>query len=562
MLGLVERIRARIGGRERYPLRSDGGQEMDGGESAAVLDPSAPDGADTEEPTADSSPTTTSDQPGAADAVNGAAGATNGPTTEAGPMAAAGHAQLLDAVGVPAFVLDADGTVAGWNDAIVELTGATREEAIGHAHVSELFYPDGRRAKTLADKVTEAPQRAASEFGVGVKDPSVPRYGDTSTMVDQYGDEKHIDFHATPLYDGDEFVGVLEVVIDRTEEVREREAVEALVGEVRDTAHTIGEGDLDARVSREDEFAALDDDLLAVVTAVNEMADNLADLVAEVTEQTHELETGAEAATSAAEAISTTVTEQNESLEESVHEIRNFSAGMEEVAATADRVNDATTTAREAATDGLEASEEAREATTEVVEIGDELAESVAALDEKMDDIEAVTEIIADVAEQTNLLALNANIEAARAGEEGAGFAVVAEEVKNLADQTQAHTEEIGESLAELQSRTDATAAATERSHDRIEEAEDSLSEVFDSLEAIAEEVDEAADGVAEVARTTDDQAARIEEVTSTLEATLEQSEHAGDRAADIVSVTEEQSQRVDALANYVADLSVDGTTQ
>ncbi|WP_254822494.1 methyl-accepting chemotaxis protein [Haloglomus halophilum] len=548
---------------------------MNGGESATVLDSSTADG--TEEPNASAEPAEP-DPPAAPEATSGTAGARDGPTgsamtdgserpstettTEAGPMAAAGHVQVLDALGVPAFVLDADGTVAGWNDAIEELTGATRDDAIGHAHVSELFYPDGRRAKTLADKVTEAPQRAASEFGVGVKDPSVPRYGDTSTMVDQYGEEKHIDFHATPLYDGEEFVGVLEVVIDQTEEVREREAVESLVGEVRDTAHTIGAGDLDARVTRDDEFATLDDDLLAVVTAVNEMADNLAGLVAEVTEQTHELETGAEAATSAAEAISTTVTEQNESLEESVHEIRNFSAGMEEVAATADRVNDATTTAREAATDGLEASEEAREATTEVVEIGDELAESVAALDEKMDDIEAVTEIIADVAEQTNLLALNANIEAARAGEEGAGFAVVAEEVKNLADQTQAHTEEIGESLAELQSRTDATAAATERSHDRIEAAEDSLSEVFDSLEAIAEEVDEAADGVAEVARTTDDQAARIEEVTATLEATLEQSEHAGDRAADIVSVTEEQSQRVDALANYVADLSVDGTTQ
>jgi methyl-accepting chemotaxis protein len=476
-------------------------------------------------------------------------------------MAAAGHAQLLDALGVPAFVLDADGVVAGWNGPIEALTGANAEDALGHDHVSELFYPDGRRARTLADKVTEAPQRAASEFGVDVADPSVPRYGDTSTMIDRYGEEKHIAFHATPLYDGDEFVGVLEVVIDRTEDVREREAVESLVGEVRDTAQTIGAGDLDARVARTDEFATLDDDLLEVVTAVNGMADNLADLVAEVTRQTGDLEAGAETATSAAEAISSTVAEQNESLQESVREIRNFSAGMEEVAATADRVDSAATAAREAATDGLEASEEARTATTEVVEIGDELVESVAALDEKMDDIEAVTQIIADVAEQTNLLALNANIEAARAGEEGAGFAVVAEEVKNLADQTQEHTEEIGESLAELQSRTDATAEATQRSHDRIEEAEDSLSEVFGSLESIAEEVDEAADGVAEVARTTDDQAARIEEVTATLEVTLEQSERAGDRAADIVSVTEKQSQRVDALANYVASLSVDETS-
>jgi methyl-accepting chemotaxis protein len=523
---LIERLRTRAAGLLRPPSRS--GEEpvrSDGG--AIVTD---------EEPAAGT---------GIPDAGTG------------NPLLAVGGEQLLDAIGEPAFVLDADGTVAGWNECLAELTGADRAEAIGHDYASELFYPDGRRAKTLADKVVEAPQSAAEEFGVGVDDPTVPRYGDTSTMLDQHGDEKHISFHATPLYDDGEFVGVLEVVLDRTEDVRERQAVEHLVGEVRDTAQAVGNGDLDARVARDGQYDNLDEELLAVVDVFNGMADGLADLVGAVSEQTHELETSAEAATEAAEVISETVAEQNDSLQGGVEEVQSFSAGMEEVAATADRVDDAAQNAREAAMDGLDASEEAREATTEVVDIGEELAESVEALDEKMGDIEAVTEIIADVAEQTNLLALNANIEAARAGEDGSGFGVVAEEVKSLADQTQQHTEEIEASLAELRERTDATADAADRSHDRIETAGERLADVFDALEAIAEEVDEAADGVAEVARTTDDQAARIEEVAATLETALERSERTGDRAADIVGVTEDQAQRIEQLATHVEQLTV-----
>ncbi|TSD14753.1 chemotaxis protein [Haloglomus irregulare] len=468
------------------------------------------------------------------------------------PMAAVGQAGLLDALGIPAFVLDPHGHVAGWNAAIEALTGASRDEALGHGQVSELFYPDGRRTRTLADKVVEAPQTAADAFDVGVRDPTVPRYGDTSTMLDQHGQRKHIDFTATPLYEGNRFVGVLEVVVDRTEDVDKRAAVESLVGAVRDTTRDIGNGDLEARVERDTDFDTLDEELLVLVDEFNSMADSLADLVGTVRAQTRELESTAEATAEAAETISGTIAEQHDSLQDGVSEMQSFSAGMEEVAATAERVDRAAETAREAATNGLDASEDAREATTEVVDIGDELVESVAALDETMEDIEEITGIIADVADRTNLLALNANIETARAGEDGDGFAVVAEEVKSLADQTQQHTDRISDSLAELERRTDATADAAARSHDRIESAEDSMEAVFDALAAIAEEVDEAADGIAEVARTTDDQAARIEEVTATLETALEQSARTGDRAADIADATEDQAARVKQLAETV----------
>ena len=222
-------------------------------------------------------------------------------------LARAGFRQAFDATSVPTFVLDADGNVAEWNESIVALTGSEREDAIGHGHVSELFYPDGRRADTLADKVLDAPGDADEVYGVERCDSARNRYRDTSTMVDRHGDEKHIEFTATPLYDGDEVIGVTEVVVDRTENVNERDATRELVAEIRGTAEEIGEGNLDARAVCHEECEVLDEELLAVIGVVNGMAENLQDLSESVHEQARQIDETVQAASGAAADIAENV---------------------------------------------------------------------------------------------------------------------------------------------------------------------------------------------------------------------------------------------------------------
>ena len=469
-------------------------------------------------------------------------------------------AAVFDTLGVPAFVLDVEGTIVAWNEALTALTGADAADAIGHTHASELFYPDGRRADTLADKVLEEPERADVVYDVVRRDTAQTRYGDTSTMIDRHGQTKHIEFTATPLYADGELVGVTEVVIDRTETVEERDATARLVGEVQQAAMAIGNGNLDARVAEPPGSARLDDELVGVIDAVNQMVDGLQTLVESVHEQVRRMDETTEEASGAADDIAENVAVQDKLLDESVAEMQSFSAGMQEVAATADQVDAAAGAASGAASAGLDASEDARAATEDVVQIGDELVESVGALSDRMMDIEAVIAVISDVAEQTNLLALNANIEAARAGEDGNGFAVVAEEVKKLADETRGYTEEITASLDQLQAQSAETSGAVERSHDRIRDAETEIETAFDALTQIADAVDEAATGVGEVARATDDQAATVEQLTASLERVRDRSGHTEAATRQIVDATRRQTDAVDELVTRVDRLDAGAT--
>ncbi|MEY7851691.1 methyl-accepting chemotaxis protein [Natrarchaeobius sp. A-rgal3] len=474
----------------------------------------------------------------------------------------AGFVQLFDGTGIPTFVLDADGSVVEWNAAIADLTGVDRPDALGHDRVSELFYPDGRRADTLADKVLEAPERAHTRFGVERRDPARNRYGDTSTMVDRFGDEKHIDFSATPLYDGDDLIGVVEVVVDRTDAVSTRDATVDLVREVRQTADDISGGDLRARASRPETADRLEPELVDVIDAVNDMADSLETLTGRVDGRAREMRDAVEEANAAAADISTNVGDQHDLLEESVEEMQSFAAGMEEVAAQANEVDAAASAATDAAEAGLEAGEDAREATESVVEIGDDLVGTVTLLAERMDDIAEVVEVISDVADETNLLALNANIEAARAGESGGGFAVVADHVKTLADETRGHTEEIEASLEELQEQLDRTIDAVDRSDDRIEHVDDRIETTLESLEEIVDSVDEASHGISEVARVIDDQAATVEELTSTMETVQSHSAESEAATDRIVTATDRQDRIVDGLIDRVEKLQMDRTDE
>ncbi|WP_455657234.1 methyl-accepting chemotaxis protein [Pseudomonas cannabina] len=194
-----------------------------------------------------------------------------------------------------------------------------------------------------------------------------------------------------------------------------------------------------------------------------------------------------------------------------------MTATVQEVARNAEEASEAAVAADQQARDGERVVNEAIAQIERLAVAVGNSSEAMGALKQESEKIGSVLDVIKSVAQQTNLLALNAAIEAARAGEAGRGFAVVADEVRSLAQRTQKSTEEIESLIASLQSGTQQAATVMDSSRELSGSSVELTRRAGSSLENITKTVSAIQSMNQQIAAAAEQQSATAEEINRSI---------------------------------------------
>ncbi|MGB9934020.1 globin-coupled sensor protein [Haloarcula amylolytica] len=279
-------------------------------------------------------------------------------------------------------------------------------------------------------------------------------------------------------------------------------------------------------------------------------------VIADVDKETAEATQAADDIAISTDMISEKARDQADSMGEVSGEVADMSATVEEIASTAEEVATTSENAETLAEEGRTAATKAIDMMERVDDSAKTAAADVGRLQERIDEIDEIVEVINDIADQTNMLALNASIEAARAGDAGDGFAVVANEVKSLAEESQEHAGEIETMVSDIKEDTAETVSSLEQTTEEVDQGIEQVTEAMDTLQDIAQSVQEASQGIREVSDATDDQAASTEEVASMVDELVEQADTVADEIEDVASANDEQAENVKRINNTVQRLT------
>ncbi|MCD5992291.1 methyl-accepting chemotaxis protein [Pseudomonas sp. CDFA 602] len=279
-----------------------------------------------------------------------------------------------------------------------------------------------------------------------------------------------------------------------------------------DAVERVASGDLSRNltIDRKDELGKLQGSIQRMTVSLRELIGGIRDGVTQIASAAEEL-------SAVTEQTSAGVNSQKVETDQVATAMHEMTATVQEVARNAEEASEAAVAADQQAREGERVVNEAIAQIERLASSVGSSSEAMGALKLESDKIGSVLDVIKSVAEQTNLLALNAAIEAARAGEAGRGFAVVADEVRSLAQRTQKSTEEIEALIARLQSGTQQAATVMDSSRELSASSVDLTRRAGGSLENITKTVSAIQSMNQQIAAAAEQQSATAEEINRSI---------------------------------------------